>query len=79
MGSTSRNWLQPQQKAGHNAGISRSEQLRNYVEPAWYTTLKRGGPQNNFQVEAIVYNRGDQLANANGEMMPCRLITFNPK
>ncbi len=69
----------PQQGQGNlNAGISRSDQRRYFVEPAVFTTLKRGGPQHNFQVQAIVYNGGHLFANGN-EMLPYRLLTFNQR
>jgi hypothetical protein len=70
--------LQQQQSAGTNAGVSRAEQLRFYVEPARFTTLKRGGPQNDFQVETIVYNGGYLFADGN-ETLPYKFITFNQR
>ncbi len=68
----------PQQPGSFNAGVTRADQRRFYVEPAVFTTLKRGGPQNNFQVEAIVYNGGNLFANGN-EALPYKLITFNQR
>ena len=68
---------QQQQNAGnHSSGVSRSEQRRFFVEPARFTTLKRGGALNNFQVEAIVYNGGNLFDNGR-ESLPYKLITFN--
>lgn len=67
---------QPQQ-AGYNAGVSRSEQRRYFVEPATFTTLKRGGAHYNYQVEAIVYNGGHLFTSSNGESLPYKLLTFN--
>ena len=70
---------QPQpQQAGQNAGVSRSEQRRYFVEPAAFTTLKRGGSQYDFQVEAIVFN-GGHLFTSGSVAFPCKLITFNQK
>ena len=68
----------PQQQGNFNSGLSRSEQRRYFVEPATFTTLKRGGPQHNFQVQAIVYNGGHLFPNGN-EMLPYKLITFNQR
>jgi hypothetical protein len=67
-----------QQQASLNAGVSRSDQRRYFVEPAVFTTLKRGGPQHNFQVQAIVYLGGNLFANGN-ETLPYKLITFNQR
>ena len=78
----SRNDLAPsipqQQQGSLNAGVSRSDQRRYFVEPAVFTTLKRGGQQHNFQVQAIVYLGGNLFANGN-EMLPYKLITFNQR
>jgi hypothetical protein len=71
--------LMQQQQPSQSAGITRSQDRRFFVEPATFTTLKRGGPQNNFQVEAIVYNGGNLFPNEHGEMLPCKLITFNQR
>jgi hypothetical protein len=70
--------LMPQQQPSHNAGVSRSQDRRFFVEPATFTTLKRGGAEYNLQVEAIVYNGGHLFANGN-EMLPYKLITFNQR
>lgn len=69
--------LMPQQQPHHNAGVTRSQDKRFFVEPAVFTTLKRGGPQFNFQVQAIIYNGGQVFEAPNGELLPYKLITFN--
>ena len=70
---------QQQQNAGnHSSGVTRSAQRRFFVEPARFTTLKRGGALNNFQVEAIVYNGGNLFDNGR-EALPYKLITFNQR
>ena len=64
------------------AGVGRSAQRRYYVEPAHFTTLKRGGHSNNFKVEAIVYNGGNQFTstkNGKSEALPFTLLTFNQR
>ena len=59
--------------------VSRAAQQRRFfVEPARFTTLKRGGALNNFQVEAIVYNGGN-LFHDGREPLPYKFITFNQK
>ena len=68
----------PQSPGSHNAGVSRGEQLRFFVEPSAFTTLKRGGEQHGFQVEAIVYNGGHLYSNGK-ESLPFKLITFNQR
>ena len=60
------------------SGVSRSEQRRFFVEPAVFTTLKRGGPLHNYQVEAIVYNGGNVFGSG-AEALPYKLITFNQR
>jgi hypothetical protein len=63
-------------EGSHSAGVSRNDQRRYFVEPSVFTTLKRGGPLHNFQVEAIVYN-GGHLFGGGSEALPFKLITFN--
>jgi hypothetical protein len=58
-----------------SAGVSRSEQRRYLVEPARFTTLKRGGPAYGFQVEAIVYKGGHIFSDGK----PYTLLTFNQR
>lgn len=70
--------LTPPQQPGQNAGVSRGDQRRYYVEPATFTTLRRGGAQNNYQVEAIVY-LGGTLFHGGTEMLPYKFITFNQR
>jgi hypothetical protein len=70
--------LTTQNQGNFNSGLSRSEQRRYFVEPATFTTLKRGGPQHGFQVEAIVYNGGHIFYDGN-EPLPYKKITFNQK
>jgi type IV secretory pathway TraG/TraD family ATPase VirD4 len=60
----------------HSAGVSRSEQRRSYVEPSFFTMLKRGGSLHDNQVEAIVYN-GGRLFKQGNESLPYRMLTFN--
>ena len=71
-----------QQGSNQSSGVTRSEQRRYFVEPARFTTLKRGGAAHKFQVQAIVYNGGHQFptgAPGKEEMLPYKLITFNQK
>ena len=62
-----------------SSGVTRSEQRRYFVEPARFTTLKRGGDHHSFQVEAVVYNGGHRFPSAQGEPLPYKIITFNQK
>ena len=68
-----------QQLPNQSAGITRSQDKRFFIEPAVFTTLKRGGPQFDFQVEAIVYNGGHLFHSPNGEALPCKQLTFNQR
>jgi len=51
-----------------------SEQVGHKVLPSEFTTLKKGGPQNNFVTEAIVYQTG--AAFAANEMQPWLRTAF---
>ncbi len=66
-----------------SSGVSRSEQRRYFVEPAAFTTLKRGGPKNDFKVQAIVYNGGHQFptvgVDGQEDLLPYKLLTFNQR
>ena len=70
--------LPHEQHKHHNAGVSRSEQRRFFVEPATFTTLRRGGALNHFQVDAILFNGGQLFFNGK-EYLPFKHITFNQK
>ncbi len=64
-----------------SSGVTRSAQRRYFVEPARFTTLKRGGANHNFQVEAIVYNGGHRFRSGTtgAESLPYKMLTFNQK
>lgn len=69
----------PNKQSEQNAGIGRADDKRFYVEPAVFTTLRRGGPQFNFQVDCIVYNGGHLFGNGPQERLPYRMLTFNQR
>lgn len=60
---------------GASGGVSRSEQRRYIVEPARFTTLKRGGEVYGFQVESIVYKGGNLFEDG----QPFKLLVFNQR
>ncbi len=60
-------------------GISRSEQWRPFVEAARFTTLKRGGPPNDYHVEAIAYCGGKLFGQDSAEPLPYKLLTFRQR
>jgi hypothetical protein len=63
-------------------GITRAESRHYFVEPSVFTTLKRGGPENDFLVEAIVYKGGHQFPtrqNGKEELLPYALLTFDQR
>jgi hypothetical protein len=64
-------------------GVSVSEQRQRWVEPSRFTTLRRGGPRNNYRVQAICYNGGNEFARPgkNGETTstPCEIFTFDQR
>lgn len=59
----------------HSGGVTRSDQRRFFVEPARFTTLKRGGDVYSFQVESIVYKGGHIFEDG----QPFKLLTFNQR
>ena len=68
-----------QSQGNQSSGVTRSEQRRYFVEPARFTTLKRGGAAHKFQVQSIVYNGGHLFPTGTAgkeEMLPYKLITF---
>jgi hypothetical protein len=71
----------PGQDGGQSSGASTSEQRRYFVEPARFTTLKRGGPVHDYQVECIVYNGGMKFdgrdEQATPEKQPYTQISFD--
>jgi hypothetical protein len=68
------------QSLNSSGGVNISEDKRFFVEPARFTTLKRGGERNNYQVEAIVYNGGYPFTDpTTGEQVPCSLLTFDQR
>lgn len=71
--------IQPTNPGSHSFGVSRAEQRRYFVEPAAFTTLKRGGPLNGFLVEAIVYNGGYEFQKPDKEPLPYALLTFDQR
>jgi hypothetical protein len=75
----------PQSEAGSmlSSGVMSSEQRRYFVEPARFTTLKRGGPKHEHQVECIVYNGGSTFQGSDRDghpaLLPFALATFNQR
>jgi hypothetical protein len=57
-----------------------SEQRRPYVEASDFSTLKRGGEVNKYQVEALVFNGGHLFTDPDtGEEVPYKLLTFRQR
>jgi len=71
----------PQGHRSTSGGASTSQQKRRYVEAGEFATLARGGPQNRFQVQSIVYNGGNLFPDTTGsaELLPYALLTFNQR
>lgn len=65
-----------------NAGVTRAQQRRFFIEPATFTTLKRGGERNGFLVEAVVYNGGNPfttIVNGKAETLPYTILSFDQR
>ncbi len=65
----------------HSSGVSRSEQRRYYVEPSAFTTLKRGGALNHYQVESCLVTAASQFPGTckAKPWLPYTLLTFNQR
>jgi hypothetical protein len=66
----------------HSAGVNIAEQKRHFIEPSTFTTLLRGGPINQYQVECIVFNGGYQFLTQTpqGEFLfPYKRLTFDQR
>jgi len=74
-GVTSTNVGHSGTQARPTAGIHLQEQRRRFVEAAQFTTLKRGGAQHNYLVEAIVYNGGHIFSTEE----PFKLLRFEQR
>jgi hypothetical protein len=62
-----------------SAGVQRSEQRRPFIEPSSFTTLKRGGETNNFEVEVVAYCGGKMFGKNTDTPLPYKLLTFKQK
>ncbi len=60
---------------GGQGSVTRAEQKRAFVEPAAFTTLKRGGDLYHYQVECIAYKGGAIFENG----QPFKLLVFNQR
>lgn len=73
----------PESEATMSSGASTSQQRRYFVEKERFTTLKRGGPANDYQVECVVYNGGMKFMgrdeHGTPELQPFTLITFDQR
>ena len=70
------NLMSQQPFASHNAGVTRTEQKRNYIDAAKFTTLKRGGPQYDYLVECVLYKGGHLFSNGR-DVIPLKILTIN--
>jgi hypothetical protein len=69
----------PSGQGSTQAGISRSEQKRAYIEPSRFQSLRRGGPSNDHQVDAVVFCGGKLFGQGEGEPLPYKILTFRQK
>ncbi len=58
-----------------SSNVSLSEQRRYLVEPSLFTTLKRGGPAYEYEVECILYKGGAIFSDGN----PYKRLTFKQR
>jgi hypothetical protein len=61
-----------------NAGVTRSEQKRAYIEPSAFQKLRRGGTANNYIVDAVVFCGGKVFAGEK-EPQPHKIISFSQR
>jgi len=62
-----------------SSGVQRNEERRPFIEPSRFTTLKRGGAANDFEVEAVVYCGGKLFGQKAGTPLPYKLLTFRQR
>ena len=63
-----------------SANVSRSEQKRAFIEPSRFQSLKRGGPENDYTVEAVVFQGGRMFrAPDGGEPLPFKILKFRQR
>lgn len=66
---------------GPSVSTNFSYQLRRFVDPVLFSTLRRGGPKHEFLVDCVVYNGGALFRQdpKNPDEYPFKLLTFNQK
>ena len=62
-----------------NAGVSRHEERRSYLESSAFQRLRRGGAACDYLVDAVVYSGGKLFAGENGEAVPYKLVSFRQR
>ncbi len=65
----------PSASSSTHSGITRAEQKREYIQASRFQSLRRGGPQNQFQVDTVVYC-GGKLFGQGDEKLPYKILTF---
>ena len=63
------------QEVTSSAGVNINEERRPFLESARLASLKRGGPANDFQVEAVLFKGGHVFADG----LPYQLVTFDQR
>ncbi len=77
-------WI-PKETVGTDGHATITEERRRWVEPSRFATLKRGGPKNDYRVQAICYNGGNEFLKPNQDdpknpsKLPCELFGFNQR
>jgi hypothetical protein len=64
-----------------HANVSRSEQLRAFIQPSRFQSLRRGGSENDFVVEAVCFQGGRMFRAENGldDMLPFKILKFRQR
>jgi len=65
-------------EASTNAGVSRHEEKRAFLEPSAFQKLRRGGPGNAYLVDAVVFVGGKLFAGEN-EAKPYKILSFRQR
>jgi hypothetical protein len=66
-------------EASTNAGVSRHEEKRAWIEPSAFQKLRRGGAANDYLVDAVVFCGGKLFAGEKGEAQPYKLLSFKQR
>jgi hypothetical protein len=66
-------------EASTNAGVSRHEEKRAWIEPSAFQKLRRGGAAHAYLVDAVIFCGGKLFPNERGEPQPYKILSFRQR